>query len=153
MARTKGAIAPRDDNFYMKLAVKEGYKAIENHAGKPFGAVVVKDGHVVGKGYDKTLLSPSVANHAIMIALDRTYKALCTNDLSGCIVYTTAEPCLMCYGACLNAHIDSIIYSTVESSMAGCNYSEQRTGAIKVNEYTLDNYDCKVLMADYLAKR
>jgi len=153
MARTKGAIAKRDDNWYMKLAVKEGYKAMDNKAGKPFGAIILKDGHLISKAYDKTSIKPSIINHSIITAIDMACRKLGTSDLSGCVLYTTTEPCLMCYGACINAKIDSIIYANVESSLVDCNYHEQRVGEVKVDEYVLNNFDSKELMAKYLLRR
>lgn len=151
MARTLGAIEPRDDEFFMKIAVKEGTKGINKQYGGPFGAIIVKDGIIIGKSSDKTNKSALPTKHATILAIENACKFLNTRDLSGCKLYTTSELCLMCYGACLNANISEIVYADTEA--VGYNYGEQRLGYITIPEYSISNYKSKELMFTYISGR
>lgn len=97
-------------NKYMKMAIKEAKKGIESHHGGPFGAVIVKDGKVVGKGHNQVLKNNDPTCHGEIMAIHKACKTLNTHDLSGCELYTTGEPCPMCYAAILWANIDKVYY-------------------------------------------
>lgn len=98
---------------YMKEALKEGYTGIENGHGGPFGSVVVKEGEIVGRGHNRVLYKKDPTCHGEMEAIRDACQNLDTHDLSGCELYTTAEPCPMCLGAILWANIKTVYY--------GCN--------------------------------
>lgn len=97
-------------NKFMIMAIKEAKKGIESHHGGPFGAVIVKDGKVVGKGHNQVLKNNDPTCHGEMMAIHKACKNLKTFDLSGCELYTTGEPCPMCYAAILWANIDKVYY-------------------------------------------
>lgn len=100
---------------YAKLAINEAYKGIKKGHGGPFGAVVVKDGKVIGSGHNMVLKKNDPTLHGEVVAIKKATKKIKDKDLSGSILYTSAEPCLMCLGACLWANIDKVIYvNTVE---------------------------------------
>ena len=151
MARTVGAIEPRDDNFFIKMAVKEAYKGLDKQYGGPFGAIIVKDGNIIGKASDKTGRNGLPTKHATIIAIENACKFLNTKDLSGCKLYSTSELCLMCYGACINANISEIIYANTPA--IGYNYENQRLGYVKIPEFSIDNYKSKELMFKYVNGR
>ncbi|MCI6722600.1 nucleoside deaminase, partial [Treponema porcinum] len=90
---------------FMKEALSEAYNGIENRHGGPFGTVIVRDGKIVGRGHNKVLLNRDPTCHGEMEAIRDACKNLDTFDLSGCELYTTAEPCPMCLGAILWANI------------------------------------------------
>ncbi len=98
---------------YMKEALKEAYEGIEKGHGGPFGSVVVKDGEIVGRGHNRVLYKKDPTCHGEMEAIRDACKNLGTHDLSGCELYTTAEPCPMCLGGILWANIKTAYY--------GCN--------------------------------
>ena len=100
-------------NPYMSLAIEEAKKGIHGHHGGPFGAVVVKNGEVVGKGHNEVLKNADPTCHGEIMAIHDACKNLGTHDLSGCEIYTTGEPCPMCLGAILWANIGKVYY--------GCN--------------------------------
>lgn len=97
-------------NKFMRMAIKEAKKGIESHHGGPFGAVIVKDGKVVGKGHNQVLKNNDPTCHGEIMAIHKACKNLKTFDLSGCELYTTGEPCPMCYAAILWANIDKVYY-------------------------------------------
>ena len=100
-------------NKYMRMAINEARKGIRAGHGGPFGAVVVKDGEVIGKGHNQVLKNNYPTCHGEMLAIRKACKKLGTYDLSGCELYTTGEPCPMCMSAILWANIDKVYY--------GCN--------------------------------
>jgi guanine deaminase len=100
-------------NKYMFLAIEEATNGIEAGDGGPFGCVIVKDDKVVGRGHNRVVLKKDPTCHGEMEAIRDASKNLGTFDLSGCTLYTTGEPCPMCFGAILWANIDKVYY--------GCN--------------------------------
>ena len=92
-------------NKFMKMAINEAKKGINNNHGGPFGAVIVKDGVVVGKGHNQVIKNNDPTCHGEMMAIHKACKKLGTFDLSGCEIYTTGEPCRMCLSAILWANI------------------------------------------------
>ena len=100
-------------NPYMSLAVEEARKGIHSLHGGPFGAVIVKDGKVIGKGHNEVVKRNDPTCHGEMMAIRNACENLGTFDLSGAEIYTTGEPCPMCLGAILWANIEKVYY--------GCN--------------------------------
>lgn len=98
---------------FMEEAIKEAYEGIKNKDGGPFGAVIVKDGKIVGRGHNRVLAKHDPTCHGEMEAIRDACKNLGTHDLTGCELYTTAEPCPMCLGGTLWANITTLYY--------GCN--------------------------------
>lgn len=95
---------------YMDIALKEAYDGIESGDGGPFGCVIVKGGRVVGRGHNRVLAKKDPTCHGEMEAIRSACKELGTHDLSGCELYTTAEPCPMCLGAIMWANIEKVYY-------------------------------------------
>ena len=85
----------------------------------PVGAVVVKDGEVIGKGYNLRESNASATAHAEVIAIEEACRSLGTWRLSGCTLYVTLEPCPMCAGAIVNSRIDRVVFA-VRDAVAGC---------------------------------
>ncbi|MCR5494929.1 MAG: nucleoside deaminase [Treponema sp.] len=95
---------------FMEEAIKEAYDGITKKEGGPFGSVIVKDGKIVGRGHNRVLLNKDPTCHGEMEAIRDACKKLGTHDLSGCQLYTTAEPCPMCLGGILWANITEVFY-------------------------------------------
>lgn len=101
---------------FMKAAIDEAYEGIKNGHGGPFGSVIVKDGKIIGKGHNRVLLNNDPTCHGEMEAIRDACKNLNSHDLSGCEIYTTAEPCPMCLGGILWANMKKVFY--------GCNQND-----------------------------
>ncbi|MBR3508107.1 MAG: nucleoside deaminase [Lachnospiraceae bacterium] len=97
---------------YMKMAIKEASFGIRHGHGGPFGSVIVKDGKIVGKGHNEVLHQQDPTCHGEVMAIHDACKTLGTFDLTGCELYTTAQPCPMCLGA--------IMWSNVKKYYYGC---------------------------------
>jgi len=106
-----------DDLKYMQKAIKQAEKSVRNGGG-PFGAVIVKDGKVIAEGSNRVTLKNDPTAHAEVTVIRKACKKLETFDLSGCIIYSSCEPCPMCLSAIYWAHIDKIYY--------GCNKSDAK---------------------------
>jgi len=76
----------------------------------PFGAIVVKDGVIVGEGYNRVLALQDPTHHGELAAIRDACHKLGTADLSGCTVYASGEPCPMCAGAIAMAKISRLVY-------------------------------------------
>ena len=95
---------------YMAAAFAEALDGILNGHGGPFGAVIVRDGAIVGQGHNRVLLDNDPTCHGEIAAIRDACAALGTHDLTGCEIYTTGEPCPMCLFACLWAGIERVYY-------------------------------------------
>lgn len=100
-------------NSHMQLAIEQALYGIGQQHGGPFGCVIVRDDEVVGRGHDRSAITDGPDGHCVMEALRDAEQKLGTGDLSGCILYTTGEPCPDCLLACMAASIDRVRY--------GCN--------------------------------
>ncbi|MDI6794372.1 MAG: nucleoside deaminase [bacterium] len=107
---------------YMKLAVKEALRNLEETHGGPFGACIVREERILSVARN-TVLKQDATSHAEINAIRDASKKLKTFDLSGCVIYSTTEPCPMCFGAIHWAKIDALVYGTSisEVKMRGFN--------------------------------
>lgn len=104
---------------FMKKAIDLSRRAsIVEKTGGVFGAVVVKDGKIIGEGYNQVLRHNDPTWHAEMHAIREACKKLGTPHLDGCILYTSAECCPMCLSAAYWAHIKHIYYgATIQDAL------------------------------------
>ena len=102
----------KSHEYFMKRAIELSEKAafIEKTGGA-FGCVIVKDGEIISEGYNQVIKTNDPTWHAEMHAIREAAKKLKTFDLSGCVMYTSAECCPMCLGAAYWAYIKEIYYS------------------------------------------
>lgn len=98
-----------DENF-LGEAFKVAFRSMRNNLGGPFGAVVVRDGQVIGKGSNMVTSENDPTAHAEIVAIRNACKETGTFDLAGAILYATCEPCPMCLSAIYWAHISEVIY-------------------------------------------
>ena len=104
---------------YMALALREAVKAAR--IGEvPIGAVIVKDGEVVGRGYNRSESGKDPTLHAEMIAIRRAAKRLGAWRLIGCTMYVTVEPCSMCAGAAVLARLDAVVAGAENDKSGAC---------------------------------
>ncbi|HDR4867773.1 nucleoside deaminase [Bacillus sp. MHSD_36] len=96
---------------FMKLAIDLAYNNTKNEKGKPFGAVLVKDGEIVAKGVNEVLTTHDPTAHAELLTIREACRILSTSDLSDCILYASGEPCPMCLSAIYWANLKHVYYS------------------------------------------
>lgn len=103
---------PRDE-YFMRLALREAEAALE-HDDVPVGAVVVREGEVIGAGHNERELRGDPTAHAEMLALREASRALESWRLLDSVLYVTLEPCAMCAGAIVLARVPRVVYGTVD---------------------------------------
>ncbi len=129
-------------NKFMKVAIAEARRGIKNGHGGPFGAVIVKNGIIVGKGHNEVVKRNDPTCHGEMMAIRKASKKLSSFDLSGCEIYTTGEPCPMCLAAIMWANIEKVYY--------GCTIAD--TEKIGFRDSAFYEYQAKKDKSDFLTK-
>ena len=102
------------NNNFMEEAIKEAENGIGVGDGGPFGCVIVKDNKIVGRGHNLVVSHNDPTAHGEIIAIRNACKNLGTFSLSGCQLYTTAEPCPMCLSAIIWANIKEVYYANTK---------------------------------------
>ena len=99
------------DEHFMRLAIQKAKEGVDEGQ-TPFGACIVKNGEIVACEHNRVWETTDITAHAEVTAIRAACKNLNTIDLSGCIIYSTTEPCPMCYSAIHWARIGKIIFGT-----------------------------------------
>lgn len=160
MADEKRIRAPkigyRAQNAYIRMAIDEARKGIYNGDGGPFGSVIVKDGQVVGRGHNCVLKKKDSTCHGEMEAIRNAERKLKTHDLSGCVLYTTGEPCPMCLTACMWANIEHVCYGCTIKDNSEIGFRDERFdellgGRERLRDYLeeMDREACLKLFEEY----
>lgn len=111
----------------------------------PVGAVIVKDGKIIAKAFNKREHSKDATAHAEILAIKKACKKMKDFRLIGCDIYVTLEPCMMCLGAILNARIDNLFFGAYNNkpevidsnklaAHAGLNHNLTIVGGVLENE-------------------
>ena len=107
-----------DRKGFMSLAIALAAENVSKTNGGPFGAVIVKDGEVLGRGINKVTSTHDPTAHAEVVAIREACATLSSFDLSGCEIYTSCEPCPMCLGAIYWAKIEKLFYGATKDDAA-----------------------------------
>ena len=147
----------KEDLKYMALALKEAHIAYKNDE-VPVGAVIVKDGKVLAKAYNKREKSLDPTSHAEINAIRKACKKVGSWRLVDATIYVTVEPCSMCAGAILWARIGRVVYGAKDLKggalgttfnlyeVKGLNHYPQITGGVMEEE-------CSILIKDFFKKK
>ena len=111
------------DKAFMREAIRLATESVEKGGG-PFGAVIVKDGEIIEKSSNSVTIDNDPTAHAEVNAIRKACKKLGTFDLSGCVIYTSCEPCPMCLGAIYWAHIGRIYYGNSRKDAADIDFAD-----------------------------
>ncbi|MDO4381844.1 MAG: nucleoside deaminase [Clostridia bacterium] len=101
-------------NKYMKIADELAQQNILTNNGGPFGAVIIKNNEIVGKGNNQVVLKNDPTAHAEIVAIRDACKNLGTFDLTGCEIYTSCYPCPMCLSAIIWSNIKMVYYGNTK---------------------------------------
>ena len=147
---------PRDE-YFMRLALREATRALD-HDDVPIGAVIVKDGEVIGSGHNEREVRADPTAHAEMVALREAARALGSWRVLDAVMYVTLEPCAMCAGAIVLARVPRIVFG-VRDPKAGAAGSvlnvlnEPRLNHRPQVESGLLEEDCSNLLRAFFAGR
>jgi guanine deaminase len=100
--------------------------AIENASGEggPFGAVVVKDGHIIGRGVNRVVANLDPSAHAEIMAIREACQTLGSYALVGCTLYSSCEPCPMCLSAIYWSRIERVYYAATRTEAAAAGFDD-----------------------------
>ncbi len=110
---------------FMDTAIEISQKGMQSNQGGPFGAVVVKDGKVIGRGNNQVTSTDDPTAHAEVVAIRDACKNLGTFQLSGCELYTSCEPCPMCLGAIYWSRPDKVYYANTRQDAAAIGFDDE----------------------------
>ena len=106
-------------NEYMDVAIDLSDDNFDKNYGGPFGACIVKDGNIIGKGSNHVLQNNDPTAHAEVMAIREACKNINSYDLSGCVLYTNCYPCPLCMSAIIWSNIKEVYYgNTKEDAQA-----------------------------------
>ena len=112
-------------NKFMKMAVDEAYNTMRENAGGPFGAVIVRNGEVIAVGRNKVITTNDPTAHAEVVAIRKATKLLGTFDLSDCEIYSSCEPCPMCFSAIHWAKMKNLYFGATRYDAAEIGFDDQ----------------------------
>lgn len=146
-----------DHLYYMHSAYQQAIKAFDEGE-VPIGALIVRNGNIIGKGYNQVERLADATAHAEIIAISAASSKAESWRLNDCTIYVTLEPCIMCLGAIMQTRISTIVYGT----------ADQRAGAIDSHYYrqelqrsygyfpsiipSLMQQECSALMSSFFEK-
>jgi tRNA(adenine34) deaminase len=124
----------------------------------PVGAVVVCDGEIVGRGYNRPIMAHDPTAHAEVMALRAAGQALGNYRMPGCTLYVTLEPCAMCSGAIQHARIARVVFGARDLKTGACGsvtdlFAEARLNHHATVESGLLEAECGRLLSDFFAAR
>ena len=110
---------------FMRRAISLAQKGVDAGAGGPFGAVIVKDGKIVGEGFNRVTSTNDPTAHAEVVAIRNACQNLDSFQLDGCVLYTSCEPCPMCLGAIYWARPLRVFYAATRDDAANIGFDDQ----------------------------
>ncbi len=108
----------------MLRAIELAEQGMNANDGGPFGAVVIKDGRIVGEGNNRVTSSNDPTAHAEVVAIREACNTLGTFQLDGCSIYTSCEPCPMCLGAIYWARPDNVYFACTRHDAAAAGFDD-----------------------------
>lgn len=141
------------DVLYMREALKEAKNAYDIYE-VPVGAVIVYNGEIIGRGYNKRESSRDPIAHAEILAIKEASKYLDAWRLLDCTMYVTLEPCAMCAGAIVNSRIERLVIGTRDPKRGCCGTVENLTNHPKFNhrlevEFGVLEDECSNIISEF----
>lgn len=112
-------------NKFMKLAIDEAMYGMKNNDGGPFGAVIVKNDEIISFAHNEVIKTNDPTAHAEVMALRKASSKLSRFDLSDCVIYSSCEPCPMCFAAIHWAKIKKLYYGSTRNDAANIDFDDQ----------------------------
>lgn len=109
---------------FMNKAADEALRGIHAGHGGPFGAVIVKNGLIIGRGHNRVIIDHDPIMHGEIVAIRDACRRVGSHNLSGCAIYTTAQPCPMCLSAIMWAGISEIYYGCSAEDTASIGFRD-----------------------------
>lgn len=144
------------DDYFMRLAINQG-KIARAHGDVPVGAIVVKDGTVIGRGRNQREHKKDPTAHAEILAIRDAAEEIGDWRLQHCSLYCTLEPCIMCAGAIVHAQIEHLYYGASDPKAGGVESLYQILEDRRLNHQVLVHAgilreDCERLLKDFFER-
>lgn len=146
----------KNDMAFMKEAIKEAKKAYAEGE-VPIGAVIVRDGHIIGRGHNATEARKDVTAHGEIIAIREAEGKTGGWRLNGCTMYVTAEPCTMCAGAIVLSRIDRLVTGAPSPKSGACYtlknllVDDRLNHIVELTNSVLED-ECSTILKDFFRK-
>jgi guanine deaminase len=147
-------------NQFMKAAIQEARKGFNRDHGGPFGAVIVKDGVPIANAHNEVLKTKDPTAHAEILAIRRACALLESYDLSDCEIYSTSEPCPMCFSAIHWSRLKNLYFGTTRDDVAAIGFDDSliydilsgKTQVVQMETKNVDRVSCLGLLEEWEAK-
>ncbi len=144
----------------MKIAIEEAREGMINNEGGPFGAVIVRSGKIIAKGHNLVIKTNDPTAHAEIIAIRRATAKLQRFDLSDCEIYSSCEPCPMCFSAIHWAKMKKLYFGCTRDDAAKIGFDDKfiydviqgKTVKKQVKIMCLDRKDCLNIFKEWHGK-
>lgn len=136
-------------NEYMEMAKNLSDDNLKTNVGGPFGACIVKDGKIIGKGSNHVLLNNDPTAHAEIMAIRNACENINSYDLSDCVLYTSCFPCPMCLSAIIWANIKKVYYGNTKEDAASIGFRDDFIYSY-IKNLTDNNVDHNILNLECL---
>ena len=145
------------DQQYMRMAIEQAQLAAQSGE-VPVGAVLVRDGQVISKAFNKPIANHDPSAHAEMLALREAALAQENYRIPGSTLYVTLEPCAMCSGAMLHARIDRVVYGAPDPKTGAAGSVLDLFSSKQINHQTsveggIMSEECGQLLRDFFKGR
>lgn len=110
---------------HMHKAVEKAFEGMRNNKGGPFGAVIVKDGKIIAEGHNEVVETNDPTMHAEIVVIRKATKLLKRFDLSDCEIYSSCEPCPMCFAAIHWAKMKKLYYGCTREDAAKIGFDDK----------------------------
>ena len=115
----------KEKKGFMREAIRLSIENVRAGNGGPFGAVIVKDGKIIARGFNQVTSSNDPTAHAEVVAIREACKVLNSFQLDDCEIYTSCEPCPMCLGAIYWARPSKMYYANTKKDAANIGFDDQ----------------------------
>jgi tRNA(Arg) A34 adenosine deaminase TadA len=113
-----------DDRFFINKTIELARAHSQEGRNGPFGAIVVRDGQILGEGWNRVVENNDPTAHAEIVAIRQACQAACSFALEGCTIYCSCEPCPMCLAAIYWARISRIVYAGTREDAAAAGFDD-----------------------------
>lgn len=141
-----------DDNYYMKQAIAEAHKALDDGE-IPIGAVIVCKGNIIARGHNLTETLHDVTAHAEMQAITAASESIGGKYLQDCTLYVTVEPCIMCAGALGWSQIGRVVYGCADEKRGFQRFAPEALHPKTQVTAGIMEEECRQLMQDFFRKK
>jgi len=147
-------------NQFMKAAIEEARKGFNHNHGGPFGAVIVRDGVPIAYAHNEVLKTNDPTAHAEILAIRKACALLESYDLSDCEIYSTSEPCPMCFSAIHWSRLKRLYFGTTRDDVAVIGFDDSliydilsgKAQVVQMESKNVDRVSCLGLLEEWEAK-